>query len=243
MMLKEQWQKNQDHFYSDPDDHTHLQYDPKSVYAKDLTTHLAEALKFKGSEDILEIGCGAGRFSLHLSPAVKSLTALDMAPNLLERLKQLSNNDPKFKFVCGDAYRLDDVCQPQSLDAVCGFFILHHLLDHPALFKSIGKVLKPGAKIGFIEPNRLNPLFAVQVVVSKEMTWKAEKGMFTFSATATHELLENNGFENVQIGRFGFFPPPILDNLKFTYGLQKQIEKVALFRRFLPFVLITATKR
>ena len=82
----------------------------------------------------------------------------------------------------------------------------------------------------------------MQVVFSKEMTWEAEKGMFTFSARMTVKVLEKEGFTDIRMDRFGFFPPMILDRIAMTYNLQRALERFSPLRRSLPFDLITARK-
>jgi ubiquinone/menaquinone biosynthesis C-methylase UbiE len=238
----EHWQKLQDDWYANPEEHTHLLYNPCSVYSKDLARHMREALYLQSNQQVLEIGAGAGRFTLHISNCCDKWIALDTVPMLLQHIEKHRGNNSRVETLCANAYELSNHLKEFSMNSVCGFFILHHLLNHERLFQSIWKILKPGGKICFLEPNRINPLFLVQVLISREMYWKTEKGMFTFSITRTAQLLCKLGFIEIKLQRFGFFPPQILDRFPVTLRIQRRLEKFRPLYRFLPFVLIMAKK-
>ncbi|MDP2208990.1 MAG: class I SAM-dependent methyltransferase [Bacteroidota bacterium] len=238
--IKEKWKDIQDNFYSDPQKHTHLMYKPNSVYAKDLVNHLIYSIDISTDRTVLEIGAGAGRFSLHLLPHCRKLVALDSSISLLKILE--NNHMPNLEIICADVFDIPEILYLKNIDMVCGFFILHHLPKHENLFSILHKMLKPAGSIAFIEPNRINPLFLLQVMVSPEMSWKAEKGMFTFSISKTKNILEQAGFVNIKLKYFGLFPPAILDNFRFLYKFQTFLEHINYLNRLLPFVLITAQK-
>jgi len=238
----EKWQKVQDDFYIDAEKHKHLAFEPKSIYAKLLTNSMVRGLSLLHTDSVLDIGAGAGRFTLHLAPFCKKIVALDTSQALLTTLECQSDRGTNIHIKCASVFDLPLDFGQSSFDAVSGFFILHHLPDHVKLFKLIFETLKPGGRMGFLEPNRLNPLFLFQVMFSREMTWEAERGMFTFSASSTIKTLQNVGFVNIRIQRSGFFPPQLLDKVPGFPTLQRGIERFAPVRRFLPFVLITAHK-
>jgi ubiquinone/menaquinone biosynthesis C-methylase UbiE len=236
------WQAAQDRFYADAAAHTHLHFNPNSVYAAELTARLSHRIGLTPSSNVLEVGCGAGRFSLHLVPRVGSLVALDTAEALLGELRRRGGAHAGLKPTNGSAYDLAAVVPTASLDAACGFFILHHLQDHGALFRSIQRTLKPGGRVAFLEPNRINPSFLVQVAMSREMTWEGEKGMFTFSSRRTVDLFRELGFVNVSVERLGLFPPAVLDRWPGFLRVQHGFERIAPIRRLLAFSLISAEK-
>jgi ubiquinone/menaquinone biosynthesis C-methylase UbiE len=239
---KADWQQVQNDFYSDPEKHTHLAYEANSTYAKNLTAHLVEAIGLSAGQTILEVGAGAGRFTPHLSPYVGKVVALDTSAQLLDALKQKSGKN-NIEIACASVFDLPLHYGEQAFDAICGFFILHHLPDHPRLFERFKVSLKQGAHLAFIEPNRLNPLFLLQVLFSKEMTWEAEKGMFTLSRNKTMKLLQRLGFYDVRCKCFGFFPPQILDRWPWLVKFELVLERIPVLREVLPFHLITASKK
>ncbi len=237
---KEQWQTVQDSFYDGAEKHTHLAFDPGSTYAKDITGHLERTLALRPSDRVLEIGAGAGRFTLHLAPLCGPLVALDTSQPLLDALQKELPPGSTVSAACASAFDLPG--QLGTFDAICGFFILHHLPDHERLFRLIHAALKPGGRVAFVEPNRLNPSFLLQVMFSSEMQWEAEKGMFTFSARATRNILRTAGFSSITVKRFGLMPPQVLDRLPSMLPAQHALERIPLLRRVLPFSLIAAVR-
>ena len=59
-------------------------------------------------------------------------------------------------------------------DAVVGFFALHHIHDLGLSLRSMSRLLVPGGRIAFLEPNPYNPLYYVQMAVKPEMTWEGD---------------------------------------------------------------------
>ncbi len=240
---EKKWQRIQDKFYSDVNKHTHLIYNPESIYAIDIADHMVKSIGISAGDTVLDVGAGAGRFTLHLSQHCKKIYALDTSADLLKNLQSNLPENSNIEPVNLDIFELSNVFRSYSLDIICGVFILHHLLNHSLLFERIYQTIKSGGKIGFLEPNRINPSFLIQVLISSEMKWEAEKGMFTFSISKTKNLLEQVGFVNIKLEYFGLFPPVILDKFKFLYKCQTVIEKINFINRFLPFVIISAQKK
>lgn len=229
---------NTSDFYDNPDLHSHLRYDSGSFYGTKIAGRVAQALLPPGKPRVLEIGAGMGRFTLHLAPQVRHLTAVDLSVELLREMPASAN----VRRLYADCMRLSSSLIGSPFDAVCGFFVLHHIENHAILFESIRRILTPGGRIAFVEPNRLNPSFLAQIIVSPEMTWRDEKCMFSFSARRTVDLLRRWGWQNVERETFGFFPPAILDRFRAAQSFEHAIETSGLARRLLPFWLITAQK-
>lgn len=236
------WQQIQNEFYDDPSKHSHLTFDARSLYARRLVDALAHEAAINASHTVLEVGAGAGRFTLHLVKKCAGVVALDTSQPLLDALVQVTPPGVHVEPLCASVFDLDEVIPDRQFDRICGFFILHHLPSHRELFTTLKHKLAPGGKLCFLEPNRANPLFLAQVMISREMTWKAEKGMFTFSASRTVRLLKEFGFANVTLHRCGFFPPQILDRFTAALSVEQTLESFAPLRRILPFVVITADR-
>ncbi|MDP2947723.1 MAG: class I SAM-dependent methyltransferase, partial [Nanoarchaeota archaeon] len=209
------WQQVQDKFYSDVKKHSHLIYNSESIYAIDIVRHMINSIGISENDTVLEVGAGAGRFTLHLAQHCKKLYALDTSTDLLNILKFNLSENSNINPLNANVFDISKIFESNSLDTICGIFILHHLLNHLKLFETIYQTTKSGGKIGFLEPNRINPSFLIQVLISSEMKWEAEKGMFTFSIRKTKNILEQVGFVNIKLEYFGLFPPVILDKFKF----------------------------
>ena len=62
-------------------------------------------------------------------------------------------------------------------DAVVGFFTLHHLHDLGGCLRAMRDLARPGGRIVFLEPNPLNPLYYIQMLVVPGMSWSGDKGI------------------------------------------------------------------
>ncbi len=119
---------------------------------------------------VLEIGCGAGRYTLLLAARGIAVEGLDVAPNLLARLRSHAPPGSELPLHCADlespSRSLDG-----AFDVVLGYFVLHHLGNLDICLQSVARLLKPGGRAVFVEPNPWNALYYLQIAVTPSMTW------------------------------------------------------------------------
>ncbi len=99
--------------------------------------------KIPAMGDVLDIGCGRGRFDAKVAPLVRSLTAIDIMPEEIkaaESLKQHAN----INFVVFDAEQLERL--PHEFDAIFSRFCFHHL-NISRVAVGIKCKLKPGGRL------------------------------------------------------------------------------------------------
>lgn len=239
------WAERQKEFYR-VFPHAHLQFNPESIYAQNIVNELFKHANLTPGKRILEVGCGSGRFTLHLTYKGLNLTALDFSEEQLNKLRktsqQLGLNADQLSIQTGDITTSTNPFEGDLFDCILGFFFLHHLEDIRSSLKSLNRMLKNGGEVIFIEPNRLNPLFFAQIFFCKDMTWRDEKGTFRYGAQGYTSCLEDSGYCEIKIRKFGFFPPQILDKFPSMLRIEKRLEKFPLVKIFLPFLLIRAKK-
>jgi len=240
------WGERQQQFY-DTRPHAHLRYSPGSLYAKHLVERLLHTAHIQPGSRVLEVGCGAGRFTLPLLQHMRGvLTAFDLSETLLGHLRRhLAEGSPPPGSVCemvsGDIHRLESIFGPDRFDAVIGFFFLHHMADLRAVVRQMRLVLRPSGRMVFVEPNRRNPLFALQVLCCPDMSWSQERGMFTLGRRKIRAAFCAEGMRMPMIETFGWFPPQVLERWPGMLSLQRRIERLAVCRPILPFRLISST--
>jgi SAM-dependent methyltransferase len=204
-----------------------------------IRRHVAEMMEFAGitpSDRVLEVGCGMGRYTIPLVKAGVNVEGLDLSPFLLARLREYDSRIPLHEA---------DVWNPpaeleSAFDAVIGFFTLHHLHDLELCFASMARLVKPGGRIAFLEPNAFNPLYYLQVAITPGMTWEGDRGIADMRKGRVFPAMRSAGLTDLRVQRFGFFPP-VLANTNAGAKAERVLEKIAL-RALLPFQLFGAHK-
>lgn len=205
-----------------------------------IRRHLDEVLRIAGVQPgarILDAGCGMGRHATLLADRGYHVEGIELSPHLLEQLRR---QDPRIPTYCADI--ADPPHQMNGrYDAVLGFFVLHHLLDLNAAFAGVSRLIRPGGKAVFIEPNPANPLYYVQIGLTPGMRWKAERGILNMRAATMASAMRRAGLERPQVFRFGFLPP-FLRNRFFGAAVDRAAESIGIIEPMLPFQIFSAEK-
>lgn len=200
---------------------------------------IAQYADIKPGQSALEIGCGTGLFSNKFRNITQAnLIATDLSPELLDVAKKKYQG---IEFQIEDAMSLS--FNDNSFDVVFGSSVLHHL-DFEKSIKEIFRVLKPGGKMVFAEPNMINP----QIFIQKNIPFI--KKMLGDSPDETaivrwkfKKLLEQLGFKDVQIIPYDFLHPVVPSFLiSVVNGAGKILEKIPLIREIAGSVIISAVK-
>jgi SAM-dependent methyltransferase len=193
----------------------------------------------KKTDTVLEIGCGTGLFTEKVYNATgASIIATDLSEDLLNNARK--RNLP-ITFKTEDAMNLSFA--DNSFNVVFGSSIIHHL-DFNKSLKEIYRVLKPGGRMVFAEPNMINP----QILIQKNVPFIKERLGDSPDETAIirwsfKSLLKKQGFTSIKIFPYDFLhpytPKPLIGVVN---QLGKVFEKVPLIREIAGSVIIKATK-
>jgi 2-polyprenyl-3-methyl-5-hydroxy-6-metoxy-1,4-benzoquinol methylase len=209
-----------------------------------LHRHIDEAVRCAGitSDDhVLEVGCGMGRYTLLMAGMGLHVAGIDLSQVLLDRLQGYN----------GARYDIDLYCEdlespPAGMlgrfDVVAGFFVLHHVHDLSRALLGVAALLKPGGRAVFVEPNPLNPLYYVQILLTPGMTWREERGMTRMRPAVMRDSADEAGLADFKAETFGFFPP-FLANRRGAGSVERTLERFGPWRRFLPFRVFLAHRR
>ncbi len=167
---------------------------------------------------VLELGCGTGEFTLRVTGAGVHVVALDLVAELLARAqRKIGPGRPAF-FVRGDAQVLP--FPDRAFNVVYGCSVLHHL-DLDRALHEVRRVLAPGGRLVFSEPNLLNPQVFLMFkcrALKRHFSVSADESAFTRGTII--RLLRRTGFERVAVRYFDFLHPAV------PAGLVPSIERI-----------------
>lgn len=104
-------------------------------------------LTLRGDETAIDAGCGSGRLTAELLEQLPNghVIAIDRSANMLvEAQANLAEFGDRVTFVQGDVGNLTLDLVGQPVDLVFSTATFHWIKNHPALFRGIYSVLKPG---------------------------------------------------------------------------------------------------
>ena len=181
---------------------------------------IADAGGLCPTAQVLELGCGTGEYTALLAGTGATIAALDLSAELLHVAR--SRGLPSVvRFLRGDAERLP--FPDGQFDAVVGNAVLHHLRLDAAL-REIRRVLRPGGRCAFTEPNMLNPQVAVQKNVPPIKRWLGDTPHETaFIAGPVAGAFQRAGLHPERVRPFDFLHPAIPDR---TINVVRRIEAV-----------------
>ncbi|MEK6962867.1 MAG: class I SAM-dependent methyltransferase [Nanoarchaeota archaeon] len=205
-------------------DHAYLDYQD-THFVNHVVDHTIKKAGLMKRDKILEIGAGSGRFTIPLLKKRFHITALELSKHMAERLKKAARPYlGRLSVVNKDLFSVSKKWD-KEFDVILGFHILHHIDDLKSCFQSLHCMLKPEGQLIFTEPNILNPLYYVQLLVEKDMTWQGEKGYVNLRKMYLKKLMQKAGFKNIRFTRYGVLPS-FLANNRLGAWIEPKLEKL-----------------
>ncbi len=166
---------------------------------------------------VLEIGSGTGLISNAISPHVKSVTGIDISPDMI---KQANLTYPDLNFEKMDAHHLK--FRENQFDLVCARMVFHHL-DHPRQATGDAlRVLKPGGRLILCEGVPQDRRTIRQY--TKIFHLKEKRHVFTESCLIN--LLYQAGFANITLKPYFMKKVSLLNWLNNSELNQATIQKI-----------------
>lgn len=206
-----------------------------SPYVARQVGQLVDFVGLRQGARVLDVGCGMGRYTFPLAERGLSVEGLDLSPTLLGELDRHNAGRYEIPLHCLDVVEAPATLE-EHFDAVVGFFTLHHLHDLEASFTAMARLVPPGGRIAFLEPNPFNPLYYLQILVSPGMTWAGDKGILQMRPRKVFAAMRAAGLVDLRLRRFGFFPP-FLANRRWGSHAEALLERFPPWRPLLPFQL------
>lgn len=157
----------------------------------------------RGTDTVLEVGCGTGTTALQIAPHVARMVATDLSAEMIAIARE--------KAAAGAYHNVDfAVATPEStrwpdgaFDAVLAFNLWHLVADRTSAFAHVRRVLKAGGLFVSKTPclTEMNPLIRFAVPIMR-LVGKAPQVAF-FSAATLEREIEAAGFAIVERARHG----------------------------------------
>ena len=95
-------------------------------------------------QDVLEVGCGVGNFTVLMAAEGRRVTGIDIEPSYVETARQRLAAFPNANVACGDATSAE---WAERFDTVVALDVVEHIADDRAFLARLRAVLKPGGKL------------------------------------------------------------------------------------------------
>lgn len=200
---------------------------------------IANAAGLRSGIQALELGCGTGLFTELFAKSEAYITAVDISEELLAQAEKRNLPKNRVKFVCE---RFEEFDSAGVFDAVVGSSVLHHLDIEPTL-TNIYRLLKPGGRMVFAEPNMLNPQIIAERTFLRNRLKQVSEDETAFVRWKLRRQLLAHGFDGIKITPFDWLHPktPVLI-IKMVNSASLFLEKTPIIREFSGSLLIQCMK-
>jgi SAM-dependent methyltransferase len=204
---------------------------------------LVEAAGLRPGDDgsVLEVGCGVGDYTHEIARATRAtVIGVDVVPAAVVVAHEHAAANTRMLAANVEVLPFED----SAFDAVVGNAVLHHLRLDRAVPELV-RVLKPGGRFCFAEPNMLNP----QVFLERTLPWVGRAldnspGETAFTRWRLRRHLLAYGLEAVTVRPFDFLYPLTPARLIPTIErLGRLLERTPLVSEIAGSLLITGRKR
>jgi len=178
-------------------------YKKNSSAQRKVALAVIESIPFKGTETVLDIGCGNGFVTTEIAKRLPKgrVVGLDKSPSMLKSARENFSTVSNLSFIQEDATNFN---LNQKFDYVTSFFTIHWIEDQTAVLNSIKKVLKPGGRIALVLGPADSPMQTVFVTFKEQGRWPAattmrEKKFHGKTVEQFEDLLKKNGFTPLDV--------------------------------------------
>jgi 2-polyprenyl-3-methyl-5-hydroxy-6-metoxy-1,4-benzoquinol methylase len=118
----------------------------------------AAALKLTEGSRLLDAGCGSGQYAIAFAERGYSVTAVDLAPEMIARARgHADEHDVAVEWRVGEVAQIAD--DDATYDAIHARVVLQFVPDVVAALKEFRRVLKPGGRLYTSVPGSLSPIY------------------------------------------------------------------------------------
>ena len=178
-------------------------YEKASIHQKEWGTRIIAELNLKGSERVLDLGCGDGSITAQIAALLPEgeVLGIDASAGMIDAALPKKRHNLKFR-------RLDinDLDFDEQFDVVFSNATLHWVKDHIRLLRNVNRSLFPGGLLRFNfagEGNCSNFFSVIQEAMTRHEFQSFFAGFewpwYMPPVNEYQALAENSGLQNVQV--------------------------------------------
>lgn len=152
----------------------------------------------RGSDVVLDYGCGTGTATCELAHLVKEIHAIDISSTMIQIATEKAEAAKLENVAFASADLFDDAFTAESFDVVFAFNVLHTISNPDMVLRRLHEVLKPGGLIISVTPcfrERKSLVGLLQAMVVRILCWTGAIPIPIRSVTASEidELVAGGG--------------------------------------------------
>lgn len=164
----------------------------QDAHFAEVSERLLDELALRPQDRVVELGCGPGSFSRRIMRRLGAggvLVGVDYSAGLLDQARDLlaGMGPARFEPVAADIAQLGPWLD--GADVVVSRTVLHHIPMVEFVLGRLRAALRPGTRVGFLEPDFRTPLVRVGYL---EATGRPELVPLRIWATAINQLYQAN---------------------------------------------------
>ncbi len=161
--------QTQDHWKGD-------EYAKNSESQKASAEDFMQNVQFKGTESILDVGCGDGKITAAMARKVPAgdVIGVDISSSMIQSAQNAFPDQKNLSFCVEDAAKVD---YDERFDLITSFTVMQWVLEQKTALGCFGKALKPGGKLWIQMPTGLPQ--AMEIALAKTIANQRWKSYFT----------------------------------------------------------------
>lgn len=190
-------------------------------------------------KDILEIGCGTGKYTEIFKTFTDSLTAIDISSGMIDEAKKIN---PEVDFYIGDCEELSDF-EDSSFDIVVGIYTFAYYPNKLKALNSIKRVLRPGGIFFNLDMNGLSPIYAYTAYKKTNNMDIWHKYIKENTLKNLSKLYDNAGFTIIHKNNINWVPHTLSKKyVNLCSPIDKIFSKIPIIRQYALRIVIIAKK-
>lgn len=120
-------------------------WDKDMIKSDEIICKILDNAKMTAGQDILDVACGTGvMFDYYLARGAKSVTGIDISPEMAKIAAAKHKNNSKVSVICDDIMSAD---LGKKFDLVVVYNAFPHFPDPERLIKTLSSLLKTGGRL------------------------------------------------------------------------------------------------